>query len=142
MTGNRITLVTLGVSDPGRSRQFYEAWGWAVETAMEDVVFFDMDGSKFGLYRLSMLAEELGRGSPELGMGASTLARNEISEEAVEASITRAVEAGATLIRPARRMHWGGYSGYIADPDGHVWEIAHNPFWPLDSRGRIAPGKV
>ncbi len=139
MTGNRITLVTLGVADPDRSRRFYEAWGWTVETAMEDVVFFDMGGSKFGLYRLPNLSEELGRDAGTPGAGASTLARNEASEEAVEASISRAVEAGATLVQSARRMHWGGYSGLVADPDGHVWEIAHNPFWELDDGGRIAP---
>lgn len=138
MTENRITLVTLGVTDLDRSRRYYEAIGWTAETVLEAVVFFAMDGAKFGLFRLDNLAREQGRDPAELGRGAATLAQNFNAREDVDAAWRRAVEAGATgLVRPVETA-WGGYSGYVADPDGHVWEYAMNPFWPLDERGRLA----
>lgn len=137
MTGNRISLVTLGVEDLDRSRGFYEAWGWQVEETLPDTVFFAMGPAKFGLYRRAALAEELQGDAATLGTGASTLARNEPSEAAVDASYATALAAGATKVVAPRKVFWGGYSGTFADPDGHIWEVAHNPFWKLDAEGLL-----
>lgn len=135
---NRITLVTLGVRDIERSRRFYAALGWAEEAAMGEVVFYDMGGAKFGLFQLDALAAEQGRDASDLGTGAATLAQNFPTEAEVDAAHARALTAGAKTVSVPAKTSWGGYSGYIADPDGHIWEFAHNPFWPLDGEGRIA----
>jgi uncharacterized glyoxalase superfamily protein PhnB len=138
MTTNRITLVTLGVADIARARAFYEALGWQPEEALDDVVFYDMGGAKFGLYRRDLLAADTGRQPGQLGTGAMTLAQNYRTAAEVDAAYDAAIAAGATpLGRPARAA-WGGHSGTFADPDGHVWEYTFNPFWPLDDEGRLA----
>ena len=139
MRANRITLVTLGVVDLARSRAFYEALGWEVERALEETVFFDMGGAKMGLYRLDMLARDLDREPGALGTGATTLAQNFATEAEVDAAYEAALAAGASVCKRPEPVFWGGYSGTYADPDGHVWEIALNPFWPLDEEGRLAP---
>jgi uncharacterized glyoxalase superfamily protein PhnB len=96
-----------------------------------------MHGSALGAVRLEDLADDMDRPVAELRTGAVTLAQNFGSEEEVDAAIHRAVQAGATLVRSAQATAWGGYSGYWADPDGHVWEISHNPFWPLSEDGGL-----
>lgn len=138
MKANRITLVTLGVSDLARSRAYYEALGWQAEEAQEGVCFFDLGGLKFGLYDKAALAEDLGRSVDELGAGAMTLAQNFGTEADVDAAYEAAIAAGATPCKPPVKVFWGGYSGTVADPDGHVWEYAMNPFWKLDDEGRLA----
>jgi uncharacterized glyoxalase superfamily protein PhnB len=138
MTANRITLVTLGVADLGRARAFYETLGWTVEEANDSVAFYDIGGAKFGLYRRDMLAADLGRDPGTLGTGAMTLAQNYATEAGVDAAYSAALSAGATGLGAPEKTAWGGYSGTYADPDGHVWEIAVNPFWPLDDNGRLA----
>lgn len=138
MTGNRITLVTLGVADIARARAFYEALGRVPGQAMDDVVFYDMDGAKFGLYRRDLLAADTGRAPAALGTGAMTLAQNYATEAEVDAAYEAALSAGATPLGRPTKAEWGGYSGTFADPDGHVWEYAVNPFWPLDDAGRLA----
>ena len=140
MRANRITLVTLGVADLDRSRAFYEALGWEVEKAMEETVFFDIGGARFGLYRREMLARDLDREPGDLGVGAMTLAQNFPTEAEVDAAYERALGAGATVCRRPETVFWGGYSGTYADPDGHVWEVAMNPFWTLDAEGRLTDG--
>lgn len=138
MTPQRVTLVTLGVADLDRSRRFYEAWGWQAHPSSEDgMVVFQMHGALLGLFGLAALAADQGRPGAALGTGAMTLAQNHPTRQAVDAVFARAVDAGATALKAPEDVFWGGYSGYIADPDGHVWEIAMNPFWPLADDGSV-----
>lgn len=136
--GNRITLITLGVADLKVSRAYYEALGWEPEEALETVVFYDMGGAKFGLFPLDALAHEQGRTASDLGRGASSLSVNYGTEAEVDAAYAAALAAGATAVSAPAKMGWGGYSSYVADPDGHIWEFAYNPYWSLDAEGRLA----
>ena len=135
---NRVTFITLAVADLARARRYYEALGWELESAMDEVAFYAMDGQKFGLFSLEGLARETGRPAESLGNGAMTLAQNHPSREAVDAAYAQAVACGATPVAEPFATDWGGYSSYVADPDGHLWEFAFNPFSPLDEKGRIA----
>ncbi|MCI2400236.1 VOC family protein [Aliiroseovarius subalbicans] len=137
MTMNRVTLITLGVKDIARSCAYYDAIGWVPENVLDDVAFYDMGGSKFGFFRLDMLAAEQGRPVEELSNGAMTLAQNFGSEADVDAQFAKALAAGARKVAAPVKTDWGGYSGYVADPDGHIWEFAFNPFWELDDEGHI-----
>jgi catechol 2,3-dioxygenase-like lactoylglutathione lyase family enzyme len=137
MTPQRVTLITLGVTDLARARAYYDALGWVSDEAAEGVVFYDMGGMKLGLFGLDPLAADQGRPGARLGTGAMTLAQNFPSPAEVDAAYDAALQAGATALKAPEAVFWGGYSGYVADPDGHVWEFAHNPFWPLDASGRL-----
>lgn len=134
----RISVITLGVTDLARARRFYcEGLGWkASSTSDEHVVFIDMGGVVLGLYPRDLLAEDATL-TPGTGFGGVTLAQNLGSKAEVDAALRDAVKAGATLLKPAADTFWGGYSGYFADPDGHPWELAYNPFWGLDEAGRV-----
>jgi uncharacterized glyoxalase superfamily protein PhnB len=132
-----ITLVTLGVADLARSRAFYAALGWEAHTVQEGVVFIQLAGQVLALFGLDDLAADQGVPAAGLGHGALTLARNLASEAEVDAAFGLALSAGATAIKPPEKVFWGGYSGYFADPDGHVWELAMNPFWPLAPDGTL-----
>jgi uncharacterized protein len=139
----RVTLITLGVSDLGRARAFYAALGWRETERAEGVAFYQMHGSVLALFPLADLAVDQHRTAGELGTGAMTLAQNHASEAAVDAAFARALAAGARPIKPPEKVFWGGYSGYYADLDGHVWEVAMNPFWPLSPDGSLTlPGAV
>ncbi|MBL8590065.1 MAG: VOC family protein [Methylobacteriaceae bacterium] len=132
----RLGLVTLGVSDVPASRRFYEALGFRASAASQgDVVFFAGPGPILALYPRARLAEDAGLPPGGAGFGGVALAINVADEAEVDALIATALGAGAQALRPAGRVFWGGYSGYFADPDGHVWEVAHNPFFPLDADG-------
>ncbi|MTI18726.1 VOC family protein [Rhodobacteraceae bacterium RKSG542] len=138
MNTQRVTLITLGVEDLKRSRAFYEAIGWrAHASSNDDIVFFQANGMVFGLYPLEALADDQQRPVEELGKGATTLAINFSSEEEVDAFFALALGSGASLVKKPQKVFWGGYSGYFADPDGHRWEIAMNPFWPLSEDGSL-----
>lgn len=138
MTPQRITLVTLGVADMARSRAFYAALGWQMHPQSQDeVTFYQANGFVFGLFGLGALAADQGRPDATLGTGASTLAQNFTTEAEVDAAYAQALQAGATALKPPEKVFWGGYSGYFADPDGHVWELAMNPFWPLSADGSL-----
>lgn len=137
MKNQRITLVTLGVADLERSKAFYAALGWQPEEATEGVVFYDLGGMKMGLFGLGPLAKDQGRPDAVLGTGATTLAQNFTDRAAVDEAFAQAEAAGATVLKRPEAVFWGGYSGYYADPDGHVWEVAHNPFWQLDADGKL-----
>jgi uncharacterized protein len=138
MTPQRITLVTLGVADMARSRAFYAALGWQKhKQSQAGVTFYQANGFVFGLFGLGPLAEDQGRPDAALGTGASTLAQNFATEAEVDAAFAQAVSAGATSLKAPEKVFWGGYSGYFADPDGHVWEMAMNPFWPLNDDGSL-----
>jgi uncharacterized protein len=138
MKANRMSLITLGVSNIAASRAYYEALGWTPEEALENVIFYDMGGMKFGLFPLEVLAVEQKRPVTELGLGATTIAQNYNSAAEVDAAFAAALAAGATAVAQPNAMDWGGYSSYVADPDGHIWEFAFNPFWTLDEDGKIA----
>lgn len=133
----RVTLITLGVRDLARSRAFYLALGWHPAREMEEVSFFQMQGSALALFGIEDLAEDMGRPVEELRAGAVTLAQNFGSGAEVDAAWRRALQAGATAVKVPQRASWGGHSGYFADPDGHVWELAWNPFWPLAADGSL-----
>lgn len=137
MTPQRVSLITLGTSDMERARRFYEALGWVATGSPPEVTFYRMDGMALGLFGLDDLAKDQGRPGAPLGTGAMTLAQNFPDRPSVDAAWSRAMDAGATPLKDPEEVFWGGYSGYYADPDGHVWEIAHNPFWPIDDEGRI-----
>jgi catechol 2,3-dioxygenase-like lactoylglutathione lyase family enzyme len=124
----RISLVTLGVSDLARARAFYEALGWSGARQPDDeVCFFQAGGMVFGLW--TALG---GHGAPGI-----ELAHNVRSEDEVDAILEAAERAGGTIERPAARAEWGGWTGAFADPDGYVWEVAHNPDWTLDESGAV-----
>ena len=132
----RVSVVTLGVADVPRARSFYQALGWPLSGAPEDgVAFFKTAGSRLALYSREALAEEAGRTPAPPGASGVVLAINLESRELVDEALAAAEEAGGTLLRPAQERFWGGYSGYFADPDGHAWEVAHNPFWALAADG-------
>ncbi len=135
----RLSLVTLGTADLARALDFYAALGWQPDERAEGVAFFDLGGLRLALFGLADLAADQGRPGAALGTGAMTLAQNFTDRAGVDAAYARALAAGATPLKAPIATDWGGYSGYFADPDGHVWELAHNPFWPLDSQGRLAP---
>jgi catechol 2,3-dioxygenase-like lactoylglutathione lyase family enzyme len=133
----RVTVITLGVSDLARARAFYEALGWRSESPPEiEVVFFQADGLVVSLWDRHKLAEDSG---VELGdgYGAVTLAYNVGSPAEVDAVVDEARKAGADITREPGETFWGGYSGVFADPDGHPWEVAHNPHWTLEPDGSV-----
>lgn len=138
MTPQRVTLITLGVADLARSRGFYDSLGWHSDEVTPGAVFYDLGGLKLGLFGLAPLAADQGRSDAPLGTGAMTLAQNFADPAAVDVAYAAALAAGATALKAPEAVFWGGYSGYFADPDGHVWEVAHNPFWSLDADGRLA----
>ncbi|GGE09504.1 hypothetical protein GCM10011390_30730 [Aureimonas endophytica] len=140
MKDARITLVTLGVADLQRSAGFYEALGWQRnEAGNESVVFLQGEGIVLSLFGLAALAEdaELAAGGPLPRFRGLTLAINLSGEAETDRLFARAIEAGGTAVKTPRKVFWGGYSGYFADPDGHLWELAFNPFFAMDERGQL-----
>jgi len=137
MTPQRVTLVTLGVSDLERARKFYAGLGWRPTSQQEGVCFYQINGLVLGLFGLEPLAKDQGRPDAKLGTGAMTLAQNFTTEAEVDAAYAKALSVGATALKAPEKVFWGGYSGYYADPDGHVWEVAMNPFWPLNDDGSL-----
>ena len=133
----RVNLITLGVDDLARSRKFYRDLGWQPAEDLPEVTFFRLRGCMLGLFGRDALARDQGRPGAALGTGAITLAQNFPSRADVDVAFARALSAGAKSLKPPQEVFWGGYSGYFADPDGHVWEVAHNPFWPLDEEGYL-----
>ena len=136
----RVTLITLGVSDLERSRAFYEALGWRTGAAPgDDVVFFQAGGLVVALWDRKALAED-SVVQDAGGWGGVTLAHNVRSPAEVDAVLAEAEAAGATIGRPGAETFWGGYSGIFLDPDGHPWEVAHNPHWELREDGSVSLG--
>jgi predicted lactoylglutathione lyase len=134
----RVSLITLGVSDLARSRAFYEALGWTTGAApADDVVFFQAGCMIVALWDRARLAEDsvVTDGG---GWGGVTLAYNTRSPEEVDAVLAEAEAAGATIGRLGAETFWGGYSGIFIDPDGHPWEVAHNPHWTIQDDGSIS----
>ncbi|MDW3118171.1 VOC family protein [uncultured Roseovarius sp.] len=137
MTPQRVTLITLGVHDLPRARAFYAALGWSPAEEADGISFYQMNGLVLGLFGLQALAADQGRPDASLGTGAMTLAQNFSTEAEVDTAFELAMSAGATELKRPEKVFWGGYSGYYADPDGHVWEVAMNPFWPLADDGSL-----
>ncbi len=133
----RVTLITLGVDDLAAAKAFYARLGWVEHGAQEGVAFYQLHGAALGLFDREALAADQGRPGATLGTGAMTLAQNFGSEAEVDAAYAAALAAGATALKAPSSVFWGGYSGYFADPDGHVWELAFNPFWPLSDDGAL-----
>src|ERR1700689_4504458 len=132
----RLSLVTLGVMDIDRARAFYEALGWTGESPDGEVVFFQAGGMILALWGRDKLAED-SMMSDQGGWGGVTLAYNARSPEEVDDVIAEAQAAGATVGRPGAATFWGGYSGIFIDPDGHPWEVAHNPGWTIAADGSV-----
>ncbi|MBN1304444.1 MAG: VOC family protein [Anaerolineales bacterium] len=130
----RISIITLGVSNLQKAIHFYRA-GLGLPTNFkegEGIAFFQLEGTWLALYPYEALAEDAALPPDRGRFGGFTLAYNVHTKEAANAVIAQALEAGAKLLKPAADTFWGGYSGYFADPDGHPWEVAWNPFFPLD----------
>lgn len=135
----RVSLITLGVADVRRARDFYQAMGWQPAVGSgDDVVFFQAGGMAVALWERSMLAEDSGGVRDAGGWGGVTLAHNVGSPEAVDEVIAQARTAGGVIGREPGRTFWGGYSGVFIDPDGHPWEVAHNPGWTLHADGTVS----
>jgi hypothetical protein len=135
---DHVSLVSLGVRDLPRARSFYERLGFAAsrQASNEAIVFFQLANMVLGLYGREPLLEDMALPDADPSPGGMALAINLQSEDAVDAVIEQARAAGATILKPPQKVFWGGYSGYFADPDGHPWEVAYNPFFPLEKNGR------
>jgi catechol 2,3-dioxygenase-like lactoylglutathione lyase family enzyme len=135
----RISLITLGVGDLRRAMDFYAALGWRGASPDGDVAFFQAGGMILALWSRAKLAEDSGTDDGG-GWGGITLAHNVRSPAEVDAVLDQARAAGATVARDGAATFWGGYSGVFHDPDGHAWEIAHNPSWTVHDDGTVSLG--
>ena len=133
----RISVITLGVADVERARRFYEALGWSGESPDGEVVFFQAGGLVFALWGRDLLADDSAVPMDPGGWGGVTLAHNVRSPEVVDAVLDEAERAGGTVARRGAPTPWGGYAGVFHDPDGHTWEVAHNPHWHLAEDGSV-----
>lgn len=134
----RLSLVTLGVADVPVARAFYERLGFrASGFESDEVCFFELGGAILGLFGREALASDAGVPHDGSGFRAVSCALNLDSEAAVDAALDLADKAGATRVKSAERVFWGGYSGYFRDPDDHLWEVAYNPVFPLNAEGRL-----
>jgi uncharacterized protein len=136
----RLGIVTLGVADLPRAVAFYQALGWErCSSSSDQIAWFRTADTNVGLFPWHELAEDAKLpAEPRARFGGITLAINVESAEVVQPTLDAAVAAGGTLLKPATAMDWGGTSGYFADPDGHPWEVAHNPFFPIAADGRVS----
>lgn len=135
----RITLLTLCVSDLDRSVRFYrDGLGWPLSSAsQDDVAFFRSGGTVLALWSRQALADDAGIAPEGSGFGGVSLAHNVRERTEVDVVLAEALAAGATLLRPAAEVFWGGYTAYFADPDGYPWEVAWNPFFPFNADGSL-----
>jgi len=133
-----VSIVTLGVRDLALSSDFYRSLGFEMSTkSSEDIVWFRTGGTVLGLYPWDALADDVGVPPHSSGFRGVTLAMNMVSKEAVEHMIEKARTTGATIVKEPQDVFWGGYSSYFQDPDGHLWEVAWNPFTPVDEMGNL-----
>jgi hypothetical protein len=136
----RLSLVTLGVADLDRARRFYEALGWRRSNDHAEVVFFQAGGMVLALWSRASLAEDAGVPAAGSGFRGIALAYNTRNRAEVDAVLAEAKAAGAEILKPAEDAFWGGYTGYFADPDGHLWEVAWNPDWTITEDGSTRLG--
>ena len=137
MNKQRVTLITLGVSDMTVSRKFYAALGWVAEKSPPEVTFYHLNGMKLGLFGKEDLARDVGLPLSSLGTGTMVLSQNYNTKKEVDEAFEMALKAGANQLKHPADTFWGGYAGHISDPDGHIWEYAMNPYWNLDDEGYI-----
>ena len=138
---NRISIVTFGVADLARATAFYESLGWTKSPAsMPTITLFDTVGPVFGLYEWSALADDAKVPADGSGFRGVTLAMNLASPAEVDEVFAEWIAAGAAPVVEPHTAFWGGYSSYVADPDGHLWELVHNPYATLDPDGRLVMG--
>lgn len=135
----RVSLITLGVADLARARQFYvDGLGWPASSAGDDgVVFLRTGGAIISLFPRTELAADAGIAPEGSGFGGIALAHNVAAREDVDAALAAAAAAGGRIVKPAQEVFWGGYAGYFADPDGFLWEVAWNPHFPLGPDGTV-----
>lgn len=135
----RVNLITLGVDDVARATAFYERLGFALacEASTAQVSFFELDNIVLALFARADLADDAAIGDDGGRFKAVALAINLAGRVEVDRAMAAAEAAGAAIVRPPREADWGGYSGYFADPDGNLWELAWNPYLPLDEEGRM-----
>lgn len=133
----QIAVITLGIGDPDRSRRFYvDGFGWTPAFEAPGIRFFQMNGLVLGLWAKAELEQDMRRAS-DAGAGAVALAHNVGSQAEVQPLLDRLAAHGGRMLRPADAPPHGGFRGYVADPDGHAWEIAWNPAWPIDADGQV-----
>ena len=135
----RITLITLGVKNLQRSREFYQhVFGWQpLESSTESIIFFQLNGLQLALFPQESLADDAGLEADGKGFKSFSLAYNVRSEKEVDDLIAELAGKGARVLKQPEKVFWGGYSSYIADPDDNLWEIAYNPFLPMDDQGNV-----
>lgn len=134
----RISIVTLGVEDVARATAFYERLGWVRSSvSQEAITFIQLKGIVLALFSRQSLADDAGVDNSPKGFSGVTLAHNAASDAEVDAIFAFALSVGAEAVKPPHKVFWGGYSGYFADPDGHLWEVAHNPFVQMDENGHL-----
>ena len=134
----KFTLITLGVKDFQKALTFYESLGWKKsEQSQETYALFPLDGMVLGLYPLQKLEKDTTLNYQQSVFSGITISYNATSEEEVDAVMQEAERLGATIVKPAQKVFWGGYSGYFKDLDGYVFEVAYNPFWKIDKEGNL-----
>lgn len=138
----RLTLITLGVENLEAMRRFYQdTFGWTpLPSQSDEIVFFQLNGIQLALYGREALAEDSTVSPDGDGFKGFTLAHNLRSEDEVDAMFAELEQKGVQIVKPPEKVFWGGYSGYIADPEGFLWEIAYNPFMHLDEAGNVVAG--
>ena len=139
----RLSLITLGVQDLKKARAFYDALGWQIandDKEAESVVAYNLNGMALGLYPWSKLAEDADVPQEGQGFRGVAIAYNVRAKEEVARVLAEAENAGGKIVKPAEDVFWGGHSGYFSDPDGHLWEVAYNPFSPLGPNGEFQWG--
>lgn len=138
MMQQQMAVLTLGSDDLDRAKRFYDnGFGWMPVFENPEIIFYQMNGFVLGLFLKASLEEDMGRSELSVGRGAYALAHNVGEQAEVEPLMQRLVESGGALIRPADAPPHGGFRGYVADPDGHAWEIAWNPSWPISPEGYV-----
>ena len=134
----KFTLITLGVANLSKALAFYEGLGWVKSPkSQEDYALFPLGGIVLGLYPLHELEEDTTLRHQRTTFSGMTISYNATSEEEVDTVMREAERQGATIVKPAQKVFWGGYSGYFKDLDGYVFEVAYNPFWKIDDNGNL-----
>lgn len=135
----KLSIITLGVRNLAKARSFYqEGLGWRPSAAsQEQITFFDLGGVGLALFPYEELAKDAAVSSERQGFSGITLAYNAKNMEEVDSVLVLAAKAGATIVKPAQKVFWGGYSGYFSDLDGYLWEVAWNPFLDMDENGAL-----
>ena len=134
----KLTLITLGVRNFQKALSFYEGLGWQKsDKSMDDYALFPLGGIVLGLYPLKELSADTGLPYEPSAFAGMTISYNATSEAEVDSVLAKVEESGATIIKPAQKVFWGGYSGYFKDFDGYIFEVAYNPFWEFDENGNL-----